>query len=115
MSAMSWQVATLADGIGWWTRCTCFTWNCARYPRSGTASPLSVDDDCGTACQWTVTNALAWAPQEVRAELTREVEEEGPGAFDAQITLREFDARVESPRRLGSGPPSAGETRSRRG
>lgn len=51
-----------------------------------------VDDDCVTVRQWSATNALAWAPREARAELTREVEEGGVSAFEAKVTLREFDA-----------------------
>lgn len=51
-----------------------------------------IDDDCVTVRQWSATNALAWAPREARAELTREVEEGGVSAFEAKVTLREFDA-----------------------
>jgi hypothetical protein len=51
-----------------------------------------IGDECVTVRQWSATNALAWAPREARAELTREVEEGGPSAFEAQVTLREFDA-----------------------
>lgn len=51
-----------------------------------------IGDECVTVRQWSATNALAWAPREARAELTREVEKGGPGAFEAQVTLREFDA-----------------------
>ena len=51
-----------------------------------------IGDECATVRQWSATNALAWAPQAARAALTREVEEGGPGAFEAQVTLREFDA-----------------------
>lgn len=49
-------------------------------------------DACDTVRQWSATNALAWAPDEARAILTREVEGDGPGSFEAKMTLREFDA-----------------------
>jgi len=51
-----------------------------------------IDDECVTVRQWSATNALAWAPGQARAELTREVEEGGPAAFEARVALREFDA-----------------------
>lgn len=51
-----------------------------------------IGDECVTVRQWSATNALAWAPREARAELTREVEQRGPSALEAQLTLREFDA-----------------------
>ncbi|MGH9204325.1 MAG: hypothetical protein ACRD2A_24115, partial [Vicinamibacterales bacterium] len=51
-----------------------------------------IGDECLTVRQWSATNALAWAPLQARAELAREVEEGGPVAFEAQLTLREFDA-----------------------
>jgi hypothetical protein len=51
-----------------------------------------IGDECVTVRQWSATNALAWAPREARAELSRAVEEGGPGALEAQVTLREFDA-----------------------
>jgi hypothetical protein len=51
-----------------------------------------IGDECVTVSQWSATNALAWAPRQARAELAREVEEGGLAAFEAQITLREFDA-----------------------
>lgn len=50
-----------------------------------------IGDECVTVRQWSATNGLAWAPREARAELTREVEQGGPRAFEAQVTLREFD------------------------
>lgn len=49
-------------------------------------------DECLTVRQWSATNALAWAPQKARAELMREVEAGRRGAFEAKVTLREFDA-----------------------
>jgi hypothetical protein len=49
-------------------------------------------DECETVRQWSATNALAWSPDEARAALTREVEGGGSGAFEAKVTLREFDA-----------------------
>jgi hypothetical protein len=62
-------------------------------------SPKGRDDitaligaECVTVRQWSETNALRWAQKEARAELAREVEADGRVAFDAQITLREFDA-----------------------
>lgn len=51
-----------------------------------------VEDDCSTVRQWAATNALAWSPAIARAELERHANAEGLGSFDAQMTLREFDA-----------------------
>jgi hypothetical protein len=63
-----------------------------KSPEGRDGITLLIGDECDTVRQWSATNALAWAPQEARAELAREVEEGGPGAFEAQVTLREFDA-----------------------
>ena len=41
---------------------------------------------------WSATHALAWAPGQARSELEREVVSGGVGAFEAKVTLREFDA-----------------------
>jgi len=51
-----------------------------------------VEDECLTVRQWAATNALAWSPEIARAELERQASADGLGSFDAQMTLREFDA-----------------------
>lgn len=52
-----------------------------------------IHDDNLTVRAWSAVNALAWAPEIARAELQRQVERgEGFVAFEAKITLREFDA-----------------------
>jgi hypothetical protein len=51
-----------------------------------------VKDECLTVRQWAATNALAWSPKIARAELERQARADGLGSFEAQMTLREFDA-----------------------
>jgi hypothetical protein len=51
-----------------------------------------IRDECLTVRQWSATNALAWDPGVARTALLQEIETEGPGAFEAQVTLREYDA-----------------------
>jgi hypothetical protein len=52
-----------------------------------------IEDECLTVRQWSATNALAWSPVQARAELEREAsDEQGTAAFEARVTLREFDA-----------------------
>lgn len=51
-----------------------------------------IDDDVTTVRQWSAVNALAWDEQIARAELERVAADNGPGAFNARIALREFDA-----------------------
>jgi hypothetical protein len=89
---VSWQVATLADGIGWWTRCRRVTWKLRETQVGRDGITALIGEQCVTVRQWSATNALAWAPRKARAELTREVEEGRAGAFEAQVTLLEFDA-----------------------
>lgn len=51
-----------------------------------------MEDDCLTVRQWAAANALAWAPGAARAELERQAASAGLYAFEARVTLREFDA-----------------------
>lgn len=48
-------------------------------------------DECATVRQWSAANALAGAPQEAKIELEKMVEAGGLGAFEARVTLQEFE------------------------
>lgn len=51
-----------------------------------------INDENPTVRSWSAVNALAWAPAQARAELKREASAGGVLGFDAEISLREFDA-----------------------
>jgi hypothetical protein len=52
-----------------------------------------ISDDNPTVRQWSAGNALAWDEPTARAELERlAAQPHGLGGFEAEITLREFDA-----------------------
>jgi hypothetical protein len=54
-------------------------------------SQLLMDDNL-TVRQWSASYALAWDPELARAELERQVIGGALVGFEAEITLREFDA-----------------------
>lgn len=56
------------------------------------AITLLIDDENATVRSWSAVNALAWAEGPARAALEREAVAGGIAGFDAEISLREFDA-----------------------
>ena len=54
-----------------------------KTPEGRDAITALISHGCITVRQWSATNALAWAPDEARSELEREVAAGGSGSFDA--------------------------------
>jgi hypothetical protein len=51
-----------------------------------------MDDPVPTVALWAATQALFWDESKARARLASFVEGKGVYAFEAEVTLREFDA-----------------------
>jgi hypothetical protein len=61
-------------------------------PDGRTAISALIDDPVPTVAHWTASHALFWDEDRARLHLVRERAAGGVRAFDAKMTLREFDA-----------------------
>ncbi len=61
-------------------------------PEGRAAITEMIDDPVPTVACWAASHALFWAEPTARARLEREREAGGLGGFDAEMTLKEFDA-----------------------
>jgi hypothetical protein len=61
-------------------------------PEGRAAITHLIDDPVRTVAHWAASHALVWEEEKARDFLERERASGGVGSFDAEMTLKEFDA-----------------------